>query len=134
MQALVNRDTCDSRASRCRPAAPQFIAPWARRTPRLLHWLGPMALALGGRAGVRLSRRRGRAVSRPTLRRRVRRLPRPGGAAPPVLGLDAWASRTRQTAGTVRRDRQRRRALALVPAREAARAPAAVCEGTPRRR
>src|SRR5262245_32966588 len=35
---------------------PGVVAPWARRTARLLHRLGAIAIALGGAAGVRLSR------------------------------------------------------------------------------
>src|SRR5215510_1764505 len=72
---------------------PQFVAPWARRTQRLMHWLAHIAMALGGRAGVRLSRALGVAVSRHTLLRLLRRLPLPGVATPRVLSVDDWAYR-----------------------------------------
>jgi transposase len=41
-----------------------LVAPWARRTRRLVHWLAHVTLALGGRAGVRLSRALGLPISR----------------------------------------------------------------------
>jgi transposase len=60
----------------------QLVTPWARRTPRLANWLAPIALALGGTAGARLSRGLGLAVSRHTRLRLWRRLPMPAVAPP----------------------------------------------------
>ena len=96
-----------------------LVDPWARRTQRLMHRLAPIAMALGGRAGVRLSRALGLAVSRNTLLRLLRRLPLPAFATPQVLGVDDWAYRKRQTSGTMLIDLERRRPLALWPDREA---------------
>jgi hypothetical protein len=56
---------------------PTVAAPWARRTPRLAQRPVALGMAFGGRAGVRLSHAWDLAVSRNTLLRRLRRLPRP---------------------------------------------------------
>ena len=74
-----------------------LVAPWARRTPRLAHWLVRIAVELAGTAGARLSRGLGLGVSRHTLLRLLRRLPLPDWATPQVLGVDDWAVRKGQT-------------------------------------
>ena len=96
-----------------------LVAPWARRTQRLVHWLAQVALALGGRAGVRLSRALGLPSSRHTLLRLLRRLRLPACPTPQVLGVGDWADKQHQSDGTVLIDLERRRPLALVPDREA---------------
>jgi hypothetical protein len=61
----------------------------ARRTPAVTAVLEAVALALGGRAGARLSGRLAAQVSRMTLLRLVRALPDPAlSASPRVLGVD----------------------------------------------
>jgi transposase len=91
---------------------PELVAPYARKTQRLIAALQAIGLALGGQAGARLTYRLGVPASRDTLLRLVRRLPLLGIATLRAIGVDDWAHRKRQRYGTIvvgleRRNRSR---------------------------
>jgi hypothetical protein len=77
---------------------PGLIKPVWPAAPRGLQTvLQAVALALGGRAGARLTGRLACAVSRSTLLRLIRAAPDPGGQTPLVLGVDLSRCRDNST-------------------------------------
>jgi transposase len=87
----------------------------ARRTPAVTAVLEAVALALGGRAGARLSERLTAAVSRMTLIRLVRAMPDPAvSVSPRVLGVDEFALHKGRRYGTLLVDVETRRPVDIL--------------------
>jgi transposase len=87
----------------------------ARRTPAVTAVLQAVALALGGRAGARLTGRLAAGVSRMTLIRLIRAMPNPTvSASPRVLGVDEFALRKGHSYGTLLVDVEARRPVDIL--------------------
>lgn len=85
----VRRLFCDNTGCRRRTFAeqiPELAERHARRTTLLKRTLCSVALALGGRAGARLTAQLAASVSRMTLLRQIRALPDPQRVTPRALG------------------------------------------------
>jgi transposase len=99
---------------------PELVAPYARKTPRLIMVLQAFGIALGGRAGVRLAARLQLTTSPSTLLRLVRAAPMLHTPALQAVGVDEWAWRRGHHYGTILVDLVSHRVVDLLPDRSAA--------------
>ena len=78
-----------------------ILRPHAQCTVRLHNALQQLGLALGGKAGVRLSRHLGLPTSPDSLLRLVRQAEHPTKSSAKTIGIDDWANRRGLRYGTL---------------------------------
>ncbi len=91
----------------------------ARQTNRLSRIISSLAFYVGGRAGAKVTEQLAIKVSRQTLIRRILKAAPSEIIVPRIIGIDDFALRRGQVYGTLMIDLERRKALDLIPSREA---------------
>ena len=98
---------------------PDIVQPWARRTLRLAQSLLAVGVALGGRAGSRLTERLQRPTPPASLLRVVQTAPIPQTPRLEAVGADEWAWRRGHRYGTIFVNLETHRVVDLLPDRSA---------------
>jgi transposase len=122
LQLTVRRFVCRNAACTRRifvERLPDLVAPYARKTQRLITALRAIGLALGGNAGARLATRLRLPTSPATVLRLVRGAPMPATPVLQAVGIDEWAWRRGHRYGTILVDLMSHRVVDLLPDRSA---------------
>jgi len=101
---------------------PQIVAPYCRRTRRVVGLARVLSHTAGGRPAGRLMTRLGVPQSKDTLLRSLKRCVNNQAAAPPVrvVGVDDWSWRKGSSYGTIMVDLERREVVDVLQDRSAA--------------